>query len=210
MKPDRVRYFIIAVTGQPITSVFYNWLPDSPDECIGVFAETEISNVHESTLHARYSAHVRIARDTDDIVGEARARMIFNAVRSMHNRMIFFGAYLSYKMNNVSNPVIFMPDDNGASPKSKSDAFNIDDYILIGSEILQVTAKNGNKITATRAKLGTAVAIHADNSQVWNISQSPIPGERCGSAFATEGVMSLGLDDKNRRIWAVNWTVRTK
>lgn len=191
------------------TSVFHSNQPDSPDACVTVYAEPEQATVHSSVFHARFQAIVRIARATAESTGEAQARAIFDAVRSLHNRKTYDGVYLSTAMSATTDPVTFAPDDNGRTPAAKATTFTAADYIMIDSEILKVNSVSSPNVIAARAQLGTAKVLHADNAEIHNLTQNPIPGETCDSTYLHEGgVLDMGCDDKERHEWAVNWTVR--
>lgn len=207
MRPDMVRWFIMAQLGASVGVVFYSNQPDSPDACVTVYGEGEKVNVHSSVYLAQFQVIVRHGTFT---TGESWARTILEAVKSMHTLKAYDGMYLSSAMNGTSNPVTFAPDDNGGTPATKAASFTANDYILIGSEILKVTSVSSPNVTASRAQLGTTIAGHADNSEVFNITKSPIPGEMCDSARADGGVISLGLNDKKLYEFSVNWEVTLK
>ena len=211
MRPDLAQYFVMARLGLSGTSVFHSNQPDSPDSCVTVYSEVgERVTLHSGIVVASFQAIIRDAFGTAETVGEARARALLNAVNGLHNRKIYYGCYLSAAMNGTSDPVTFAPDDNGGSPVTKAASFAANDYVIIGSEILKVNSVSSPNVIAARAQLGTTIATHADNAAVYNISQDPIPGLRCGSTFAEQGVLPMGLDEKSRREWAVNWFVRVK
>ena len=207
MKVDQVYYFVMATLGLSVGSVFYDNEPDSPDSCVTVYGENEIVNVHNTVMTANYQAIIRKAADVANATGEAQARTLLDRVRTLHIRSIYDGCYLTGAMSGSTNPVTFTPDDGSGTTKAST--FTVNDYILIGSEILKVTVAS-TTITAARAQLGTTIASHSDNDEVINITQNPIPGELCDSAVATTGILDLGLDDKQRRLWAVNWKVTLK
>lgn len=210
MRPDKVRYFVMARLGLAGTSVFYVNQPDSPDACVSVFAETELANTHSTIITARYQAIIRIARDTADSTGEAQARTLQQAVYSLSTRKTYDGAYLSAAMNNSSNPVTFAPDDNGGTPATKATTFTANDYIMIDDEILKVSSVASPNVTAARAQLGTTIASHLDNAEILNLTQNPVPGECCDCSTTDEGILDMGCDDKERHEWAVNWEVKIK
>jgi hypothetical protein len=194
------------------TSVFHSSQPDEPDSCVTVYPEIgERVSMHGSVVVAAYQAIIRDAKGTAETVGEARAKALLDAVTGLHNRSIYYGAYLSAAMNNTSDPVTFAPDDNGGTPTTKAAIFAVNDYVMIDSEILKVTSVSSPNVVASRAQLGTTIASHLDNAAVHNIMQCPIPTLRCGSTFTDDrGVLPMGLDEKERREWAVNWFVRVK
>lgn len=209
MKPDQVYYFVLATLGLSVGSVTYSNQPDTPNALVTVYDEGEIVNVHNTVMAAKYQAIVRVARNTANATGEARARTLLDRIRSLHNRATYDGCYLTGAMSGSSDPVIFAPDDGSGT--TKAGTFTANDYILIGSEILKVTSESSPNVTASRAALGTTKAAHSNNDEVKNITQNPIPGELCDSTTSIDGgVLDLGLDDKHRRSWAVNWKVILK
>jgi len=208
MRVDQVRYFVMATLGLSGGSVVYNNMHDTPNALVTVYDDApEKVIVHNTIMIAQYQAIIRIAEDTADTVGEARARTLLDRVRSLHNRETYDGCYLTASMSAVTNPITFTPDNGSGTTKAST--FTVNDYILIGSEILKVTVAS-TTITAARAQLGTTIAAHSDNDEVKNITQNPIPGELCDSATASDGVFNLGLDEKGRRMWSVNWKVTLK
>lgn len=207
MRADMVRYFIAAALGADIGTVRYGNQPDSPDNCVTVYAMPEESSVHYDQLKARYQA---IVRNTDDTTAETNARTIYDAVKSLHNLKDYDGMYLAESMSGTTDPIEFDPDDNGGTPASTATSFSAGDYILIGTEILLVTDVTDDTVTASRAELGTTKAAHADNAEVYNISQSPVPGESCDSCRSTSGILSMGIADKQRWEFSVNWEVTLK
>jgi hypothetical protein len=55
-------------------------------------------------------------------------------------------------------------------------------YILIGSEILLVTAVSTNDLTVTRAQDGTTAAAHADGSKVYRLTETTVSDAGDGNA----------------------------
>ena len=55
-------------------------------------------------------------------------------------------------------------------------------YILIGSEVLFVTAVSTNDLTVTRAQDGTTAADHADGAKIWRLPESTLDGALTASA----------------------------
>lgn len=211
MRPDLARYFVMARLGLAGTSVFHSNQPDDPDACVTVYSELGGRvTMHSGIIVAAYQAIIRIARDTAESTGEAQAWTLLNAVIGLHNRKVYDGAYLSASMDGTSNPVTFAPDDNGGTPATKAAIFTANDYVMIGTEILKVTSVASPNVTASRAQLGTTIATHADNSEVLNITQCPVPSELCDSTYVEQGILPMGVDEKERREWAVNWFVRMK
>jgi hypothetical protein len=200
----------MATLGLTGGSVFHSNQPDTPDACVTVYAEPEDVSVHSGTIIARFQAILRIARATAESTGEAQARALLTAVNGLHNRKTYDGVYLAAAMSGTTDPITFAPDDNGGSPVAKATTFTVNDYILIGDEILKVTVVSTPNVTASRAALGTTKAAHNDNTEIANITQNPIPYEQCDSTFADGGVLDMDCDDKERHEWAVNWTVRLK
>ena len=207
MRPDMVKYFIMATLGASEGVVFHSNQPDTPNDCVTVYGEPEALNVHSDVYLTKYQA---LIRHTTCTTGESWARTILTAVKSMHTRKIYDGMYLNAAMNNSSDPVTFAPDDNGGTPATKAGSFAANDYVLIDSEILKVSSVASPNVVAARAQLGTAKAVHADNAEVFNLTKSPVPGELCDSARATSGVLSLGVDEKNFHEFTVNWEVTLK
>ncbi len=210
MRPDRVKYFVMATLGLTAANCFHSNQPDFPDACATVYAEPESVNVHSGSILARFQAILRVARATAESTGEAQARSLLTAVNGLHNRATYDGAYLAAEMSATTDPVTFAPDDNAGSPATKAAAFTANDYILIESEILKVNSVSSPNVIAARAQLGTTKALHANNTEVANITKNPIPYEQCDSTFADGGVLDMDCDDKERHEWAVNWTVRLK
>ena len=208
MRPELARFFIKAVLEESTDIIFHSNEPGTPDVVITLYSEDEETNVHSDVYLANYQAIARIAKETANLTGENKARAIYNAVKSQHNLDVYFGVYLTGAMSSSTDPVTFTPDDG--SGNTKVAAFNVGDYILIDDEILKVTTVGGSTIIASRAELGTTKAAHSDNDIVYNITKCPVPGMRCMSTKATSDIMDLGLDEKQRRSFALNWTVRLK
>lgn len=209
MRPDRVRYFVMASLGLNTTSVFHSFQPEKIDACVTVYDEPgEIVNVHSDVHIMPYQAIVRIASDTAESIGEGQARTLLEAVRSLHGLSVYDGVYLSTAMaDTAENTVITVDDGSGTAMHATLIA---NDYLLIDSEVVRVVSKEGANVTVSRAALGTTKAAHFDNTEVMNITRNPIPGEQCGSTYTEDGVIDMGADEKNRHEWAVNWKVRVK
>ena len=211
MRPDMVRYFVMAQLGLAGTAVYDSNQPDSPNEVVTVYWEpgTKVS-VHSTVEVIPYQAIIRVI-STAHATGEARARTLYDAIQGLHNLKAYDGMYLAAAMDATTDPVTFAPDDNGGTPATKAASFNVNDYILIGSEILKVTGVTSPNVTASRAGLSTTKAIHADNTEVFNITRSPIPGELCDSCHTNgQGIIPMGLDEKKRWEFSVNWEVIVK
>jgi len=197
----------MAQLGASVGTVFYSNMPDKPDAAVFVHGDGESVNIHSDVYVARYMAIIRHGTYT---TCESWARTILEAVKSLHNRKAYDGMYLNAAMNGTSNPVTFTPDDNGGTPTTKAASFTANDYILIGSEILKVTSVSSPNVTASRAQLGTTIASHADNAEIYNITKSPVPGELCDSCRAIGGINDLGLNEDKLHEFSVNWEVTLK
>lgn len=205
MTPDMVRYHIMAVTGQSDSAVFHSNQPNTPKDCITVFAESEEVNVHNTVTLARYQA---IVRNEVQSTCETLARLILEAEYEGAGLSTYYGMYLAEAMLGTGTSATFAPDDGSGT--STAARFAANDYILVDTEVMKVTGVVGNNVTATRAQLGTTIAVHADNSLVHNITKNPIPGKQCGSTFMEMGLLDLGNDGRGAYEISVNWTVRVK
>lgn len=210
MKADKVVYFVMAITGYAKSIVDYGSEYDPPtavNNCIAVIADPVTGNVHNDVQMARYQA---IIRDTSYTTAETAALALFNAVREMNSLNTYYGCYLTAAMAGTGTSVTFAPDNGSGTTKAA--AFAVNDYILIGTEVLKVTGVSSPNVTASRAQLGTTIADHSDNDLVYNITHTPIPGKRCDSTHTEDGLgfIPLGHDEKRRWLFAVNWIVRYK
>jgi len=205
MTPDMVRYHIMAVTGQSDGAVFHSNQPDKVKNCITVFADNEEVNVHNTVTLARYQA---IVRNEDQNTCETLARLILEAEYEGAGLAVYYGMYLAEAMLGTGTSATFAPDDGSGT--STAARFAANDYILVDTEVMKVTGVVGSNVTATRAQLGTTIAVHADNSLVHNITKNPIPGKQCGSTFMEMGLVDLGNDSRGAYEISVNWTVRVK
>ncbi len=213
MNLSTVRYFVAATTGQAIPAVFYGNQPDTPDICTSIFQSgpPDISQ-HKATLIAKYRATIRSAiidDVTDEATAEALAQALLDRVRILTGRNTYYGVYLTANIAvDAASPVTFAPDNGSGTARATT--FTVNDYVLIGTEVLKVTVVATPNVTATRAQLGTAAQAHTNNDPVYNITQDPVPGKRCDSTFAEFGVLDVGIDDKRRREYDVLWEVRLK
>lgn len=205
MTPDMVRYHIMAVTGQSDSAVFHSNQPNTPKDCITVFADAEEVNVHNTVTLARYQA---IVRNEVQSTCETLARLILEAEYEGAGLSTYYGMYLAEAMDGTGTTATFAPDDGSGT--STAARFAANDYILVDTEVMKVTGVVGSNVTATRAQLGTTIAVHADNSLVHNITKNPIPGKQCGSTFMEMGLADLGNDGRGAYEISVNWTVRVK
>lgn len=210
MTVDKVKYFVMAITGYTDANVDYAGQTDpesGKNNCIVVLDDGEMSNVFNDVMMARYQA---IIRNTSHEIAESVARTIFNTIREMNSLNAYFGCYLTAAMAGTGTSVTFAPDNGSGT--TKASAFAVNDYVLIGSEVLKVTSVSSPNVTASRAQLGTTIAAHSDNDPVYNISHTPIPGMRCDSTNAQDGMglIPLGHDGRGRHEFSVNWEVRFK
>ncbi len=208
-----VRYFVMAQLGLAGTAVTETDQPDTPNELVTVSWEPDTkASVHYPVVVFSYQAIVRVLT-ANKTTGEARAWALYDAIKGLHNLKAYDGMYLNASMNATSDPVTFAPDDNGGTPVSKATSFATNDYVLIGDEIIKVTGVAGSNVTAARVQLSTVKATHADNSEVFNITKSPVPGELCDSCHIPEAgnaIIFMGADEKQRWEWSVNWEVTVK
>lgn len=202
-----MRYFIMAVTGYSTSAVFDSYQPDKHggdnNNCVTVIEDNETPNAHNSVMLARYQA---IVRNTDKATAETVARSILAAVKESNTLDTYYGCYLTAAIAETGTSVTFAPDNGSGT--TKASAFAVNDYILVGSEVMKVTSVASPNVTASRARLGTTIASHADNDAVYNITKTPIPGKRCDSTVAESGLIPMGRDEKGRFEYSVNWTVR--
>lgn len=210
MTADMAKYFVMAITGYTKSAVDYGMQADpetAANNIITVLDEPIISNVHNDVMMARYQA---IIRNTNYQTAESVATALFNAIREMNTLNTYYGCYLTAAMAGTGTSATFAPDNGSGTTKAA--AFAVNDYILIGTEVLKVTAVSSPNVTATRAQLGTTIAAHSDNDAVYNITHTPIPGKRCDSTKAQDGMglVSLGNDGRGRWEFSVNWEVRFK
>ncbi len=209
MRADMAQYHVMAVLEIDDAVSFFANQPDlddkSVDGSVTTYDESDRNNRHSPVLIAAFQA---IIRNKSYVTAEAQARTLYNAVDKVYNRAQFNGFFLTGAMSATSDPVIFAPDDGAAV--AKATLFTVGDYIMIEDEILIVTDVSTPNVTASRAALGTTKAAHLDNAEVFNITQSPIPGESCDHSVATQGVQSMGQDVKLRWEFSVNWAVTMK
>merc|ERR550514_2658602 len=66
-------------------------------------------------------------------------------------------------------------------------------YILIGSEILLVTAVSTNDLTVTRAQDGTTAAAHADGSKVYRLAETTIATGNAADNGATTTATTIDV-----------------
>ncbi len=209
MKTEQVRYFIAAISGENVSSVYADFMPDRPnvstdDNIIGIFSGIEPNSVHTGVMQAEYQVIVRNATKSS---AESIARLIADATHNKYGLSTYYGIKLTAGMN-VSNPITFDPDDGAGGGKAA--AFAVGDYIMIGDEVLIVTDVTAPTVTASRAALGTTVTTHSDNDAVYNISHDPVPSEEAGNVMNNQGIINMGVDTENRWEYSVNFTVGLK